>query len=242
MVLSYVWVLLVPFPAFNWAGSRGCSDSDGSRAAGNSWMSMRHVWECKASGTRVGLLYWHRDFTLVLHDSTDYTFIALQKWVSSPTILHYWAIYWCTMNPGIPKVRNALCLPRLMNFTYVRERYPLTSQLIQENTIIEFGEYLLDRNSIWADSFATDTITEPCTLHGTRRCQCRPRVPSRVECAHLSISTHRELVSRRGKLRPSPLLNMMVKCSISHVARIHMVMQVSLSTPLHVCFPDYVCP
>ncbi|KIM76958.1 hypothetical protein PILCRDRAFT_629046 [Piloderma croceum F 1598] len=155
------------------------------RAAGNSWMSMRHVWECKASGTRVGLLYWHRDFTLVLHDSTDYTFIALQKWV-----------------------RNALCLPRLMNFTYVRERYPLTSQLIQENTIIEF-----------------DTITEPCTLHGTRRCQCHPRVPSRVECAHLSISTHRELVSRRGKLRPSPLLNMMVKCSISHVARIHMVMQ-----------------
>jgi hypothetical protein len=77
------------------------------------------------------------------------------------------------MNPGIPKVHqgisanasewksielcptsfsnifhesfpNALRLPRLMNFACVRECCPLISQLIQENKIPEFGEYLFD--------------------------------------------------------------------------------------------------
>ena len=43
---------------------------------------------------------------------------------------------------------NSLRLPRLMNFACVRERYPLTSQLIQESKIPEFGEYLFDRNSV----------------------------------------------------------------------------------------------
>jgi len=52
------------------------------------------------------------------------------------------------MNPGIPKVRNALRLPHLMNFACDGEHYPLTSQLIQENKILESGEYLLDQNLI----------------------------------------------------------------------------------------------
>ena len=43
---------------------------------------------------------------------------------------------------------NAHHLSCLIKFDCVRERYPLTSQLIQENKIPEFGEYLFDRNSV----------------------------------------------------------------------------------------------
>jgi hypothetical protein len=56
------------------------------------------------------------------------------------------------MKLGIPKVPNAIRLPRLIYFACVRERYPLTSQitsqLIQKNKSHEFGEYPFDRDSI----------------------------------------------------------------------------------------------
>ena len=120
-------------------------------------------------------LYRHRDFT---------------------PVLHYWASYSCTMNLGMPKVRsclsivvsgwkltelcpadvsdifresfpNALRLPRLMNFACVRECCPLISQLIQENKIPEFGEYLFDRNSVWADRFVQTTCTSISTAFFT---------------------------------------------------------------------------
>ena len=44
-----------------------------------------------------------------------------------------------------------------------RDRYPLTSQLIQENKIPEFGEYLFDRNSVWDDHFVQTTCTSIST-------------------------------------------------------------------------------
>ena len=42
---------------------------------------------------------------------------------------------------------NALHL-RPIKFVCVREPYPLTSQLIQENKMPEFAEYLFNRNSV----------------------------------------------------------------------------------------------
>ena len=58
---------------------------------------------------------------------------------------------------------DTLHLPHLMKFACVRERYPLTSQLIQENKIPEFGEYLFDWNLVWPDRFVQTTCTSIST-------------------------------------------------------------------------------